>query len=105
KRYISGARHARHVTLGFRILLRPLGGIFLLLRQRRRLIRNLLAISDNALSGGNRADSAKLPERPGLRGMILKIPVRCAEGLPDSSQVRLAIRGGRTRYRRLAECR
>ena len=80
KRHVHDARHARQVTLGFRVQRGALFVVLLLLCQRPRLIRDLVAF-DHALPAGH----------PLLGRMILNVPCRRVHDLPDPRQVGLAV--------------
>src|SRR5690606_5891137 len=69
----------------------PVREVLRLLRGGFRQIGDLAA-DDDAAAAGDRADRPVLVERRRLRGMVLEIPVRGADRLPDAVQVRLAVR-------------
>src|SRR5438445_9581518 len=54
-RHVSGAWHARHITLDFRVGGQPVLGILFLFRRRRRQIRDIVAFH-YASSWGNRSE-------------------------------------------------
>src|SRR6478672_12653703 len=91
ERHVILAWDARHVALDFRVQLRPVLEVFFLLRRSRRRVRNFAAF-DDSLAGGCCADGAKLEKGPGLRAVISNIPVRCAQDLPQTCEVRFAAR-------------
>ena len=102
KGLVCGARHSRQITLDLRVRGHPLLEVLFLPGQRRRPIRNLVALH-HAESGGHCADRAEV-RTSRLRGVGLKIPVCRVLGLPDAVQVGLAIGcardGERTRLSR-----
>src|SRR5579872_5787229 len=71
---VSGARYARKIALDLRVRCQPVREIFLLLRQRPRLIGDLAALHD-ALSGWDGSGRAERHNRASRRRMILNIPV------------------------------
>ena len=104
KRHVVGARHARPITLEFRlatvIALRivgdlhghPLFKVLLLFRQRFRAVRNYTAF-DNTLPSGSCAPCAqKFGMRSRLSPMRLKVPICRSERLPNPVQVGFAVR-------------
>src|SRR5947208_16370948 len=102
-RYGGDARHAGHVALKFRIadgvprlVAADVNGaalleVRLLLCERPRLIRNLAAL-DDALAGRSGAVHAvEFRMQAWLRVVILQIPVRGDERLPDAAEVGMAV--------------
>ncbi len=98
ERHERDARHAREITLRFRIERRALRFVLFLLRQRLRFIRQLVS-RDHAFARGH--------AEPGA--VILKVPRGGVEDLPDSLDVGVAVsrlwrRIRRHVRRRLGEC-
>jgi len=72
-RHVGNARHARQVTLRFRVQRRALVVILLLLDERLGLVRDLVAL-----------DNARTARYTFLRGVILNIPRGGIHRLPDT---------------------
>src|SRR5258705_3112834 len=79
---IHRARHPEQEALRLVVLRRAVPEVLLLLRARPRLIWDLVAL-DDALASGH--------AKP--RGMILNVPVRRRQRLPDAVQIGLAVGG------------
>src|SRR6266481_333772 len=115
-RQIAGARHARQVTLRFRVAAEDVGKVRLLFLDSVGLVRDLLAFDDadptrhsahcaerehgrrRNLTAWARHDRQRRPRR-----MRLKIPVRSVKGLPYPTQIRFAV-GGASWYRLGSNC-
>src|SRR2546423_12439722 len=74
------AWYAGQVTLALRILGRPLFEVLLLFPQRRRQVRDSTTLHDTESSRHSQA-----------RGMVLDVPRRRVEDLPNAHQVGLTI--------------
>ena len=100
---VGRARHARHVALHLGIAERvPRLGITdidaqavrevgLLLLERFRLVGNLSTFDDALARRAGAVGSGQLGMRTGLGLVILEIPVRRDERLPDAVQVGVAV--------------
>ena len=84
-REIRRARHARYEAADLRILGHPVLEVLLLLLERPRLVRDLVA-DDHARPGGHGTDRAQVGVA-GARRMVLDVPVRRTDRLPDPVQV------------------
>jgi hypothetical protein len=98
-RKIGRAWHTREVTLGLRVERRPVRLILLLLGSRCRQIGNLIAF-DDAQAWRHDEHRSERGNRTLRRGVPLKIPIRCVEGLPDPVQVGSSVRRPRRPVRR-----
>ncbi len=85
-RHVSGARNPGHVALGLGVRLGPAGHVLFAPLQRTRQIRNRAAL-DHALTRGHGVQGAQLPERGCRCRVILEVPMRRAEGLPNAIEV------------------
>jgi hypothetical protein len=94
ERQIRGAGDARHVALDLGILGKSVGKVLLLLLGGPRLVRNGVAF-DDASAAGHGPYGAHLIKRRRLRRVVLKIPVRGADRLPDAAEVWFSARGAR----------
>src|SRR5262249_37666734 len=94
KWHVGDARHAREVTLCFRIRSGTVLIVLLLLGESPRLIRNRVALHDTLARG--LAAPGRQPGEP-LPGMVLNVPGRRVDDLPDALQIRLP--GSRPRRR------
>ena len=88
-RHVRRARHAGHEALDLGIALQPVLGVLLLLRERPRLVGDLVAL-DDAFSGGNAAHRAERAyclcgELHGLRSTQPGTAVRAGAGITASA--------------------
>ncbi len=91
---IRGARDARQEALDLWVVREPVLEVCLLLLERPRLIRDLVA-DNHALPRWDRTDRAHVGET-GAGRVVLQIPMGGADRLPDTVQVGVAI--PRARY-------
>ena len=80
KRHVHDARHAWQIALRFRIGGRAIGEVLLLPLERPGLVGDLVAFNDS-LAGGH--------AQP--RGVVLDLPRRGSEHLPDALQIGPAV--------------
>src|SRR5262249_34180743 len=96
---IGGAWDARHVALDFRVACQPVCPVFVSFGQRFRPVRNLPALNDTH-SRGHAERGTQRRHRSLTRGVVLDIPIRGIEGLPDSAQIGFTVSGTRRPVRR-----
>ena len=112
KRHVVGARHARPITLEFRlagvIAMRivsdfhghPFLEVLLLFCESFGTVRNFAALDDALSTRTGAPRTHDLRMRSGLRSVGENVPVRGREGLPNTIQVRFTVRSAGRRVSR-----
>ena len=90
KGHVGRARNAGEVTLDLRVPGDPVVEVLLLLGGGPGLVGDLVPLDDSQARRQG-ADRAELEHRALAGLMILQIPMRRPDGLPDAIQVRLAV--------------